>query len=380
MNGPTTPLPRSLQRHRGAVRRYARAMKLGAWLQGLPHKLVPAPFRLLQMGSAFWQSRALAVAARLDVAAVLGDEALPIDVVAQRLQVQADPLCRLLRLLAAAGVFEERGPRVFANNAVSVHLRDDHAQSVRALVLMHNSPEMSRPWYESLEAGVRTGQMPFALSHGQALWDHLGQHPGFEALFARAMDQVEALTGQHFATDLDWGQFDRVMDLGGSLGAKAQALLAHHPRLQAVVVDRAAVIAQAQVPPGLQGRLRFEAGDLREGVPPAQGPKDIYLLSAVLHGMGDADARQVLTHLGRACAASGARVAVLELVMPEHAPDLALAAFDLQMFMGTPGRERSLTEWQALWAGTGLELQERVGLQSLGQVLVLRAPSAVSVA
>lgn len=377
MNGQTTRGAQSLQRHRGAVRRHARAMKLGAWLQALPQKMVPAPFRLLQMGSAFWQSRALAVAARLDVAAALGDEALPVEHLAQRLQVMPDPLCRLLRLLVAAGVFEERRPLVFANNTVSAHLRDDHAQSVRALVLMHNSPEMSRPWYESLEAGVRTGQMPFALSHGQPLWEHLGQHPDFEALFARAMDQVEALTGSHFATDLDWGQFDRVIDLGGSFGAKAQAILAHHPRVQAVVVDRAAVVAQAQVPPGLEGRLRFDAGDLLQGVPPALGPKDIYLLSAVLHGMGDADARQVLRHLGRACAASGARVAVLELVMPEHAPDLALAAFDLQMFMGTPGRERSLAEWQALWAGTGLALQEQVGLQSLGQVLVLCAQPAV---
>ncbi|MCQ8131010.1 methyltransferase, partial [Methylomonas sp. WSC-6] len=63
----------TLQKNAGAVRRFAKLARFGFWLQNLPNKLVPAPFRLIQIGSAFWQSRALYVAARLDIAGALAD-------------------------------------------------------------------------------------------------------------------------------------------------------------------------------------------------------------------------------------------------------------------------------------------------------------------
>jgi hypothetical protein len=44
----------------------------------------------------------------------------------------------------------------------------------------------------------------------------------------------------------------------------------------------------------------------------------------------------------------------------------------MQMFMGTRGRERTLAEWQALFKRGGLELEEVVGLQSFGNIIVLR--------
>jgi hypothetical protein len=135
----------SLQKNAGAVRRFAKAMKFGAWLQALPNKLVPPPFRLVQIGSAFWQSRALYVAARLDIATALGDEELDADSIGVRVVANADATGRLLRLLAAIGIFEERGLRVFRNNKLSAFLRRDNPKNVRAMILMHNADVMSRP-------------------------------------------------------------------------------------------------------------------------------------------------------------------------------------------------------------------------------------------
>ncbi|MEI8574028.1 hypothetical protein J0667_18985 [Methylomonas sp. WH-1] len=164
-----------LQKNAGAVRRFAKLARFGAWLQNLPNKLVPAPFRLIQIGSAYWQSRALYVAARLDIADALADGALSAETLAERVAADADALYRLLRMLAAVGVFEEVSPRRFRNNKLSSCLRPDHPQSVRAMVLMHNSPEMSRPWFEQLEQGVRSG-VPFELAHGQAFYDYMDSH------------------------------------------------------------------------------------------------------------------------------------------------------------------------------------------------------------
>lgn len=366
-----------LQKNAGAVRRFSRLMRFAGWLQNIPNKMTPPPFRLMQIGSAFWQSRALYVAARLDVASVLGDERLSAEEIARRVSAQPDATYRLLRLLAAIGIFEEMSPRVFRNNRLSSHLREDNPKNVRAMILMHNSAEMSRPWYEQLEEGVRSGGVPFQLAHGQELFPYMDRHPEFDALFSRAMDSVEALTGESFAIDFDWGQFERVIDVGGSRGSKSVAILKRQPRLKALVVDREQVIRDAgrywagRESAALLARLSFQAGNLLESVPAAANDRDIYLLSAVLHGFDDDTCIKALQNLATASGRTGARIAVMELVMPESRADLASAAVDMQMFMGTLGRERTLDEWLRLFDRCGLVLEEQVGLQSFAKILVL---------
>lgn len=366
------------QKNAGAVRRFSGLMKFAGWLQNIPNKITPPPFRLIQIGSAFWQSRALYVAARLDIATVLGDERLAVDEIAARVASVPDATYRLLRLLAAIGVFEEVSPRVFANNRLSAPLREDDPNCVRAMILMHNSEEMTRPWCEQLERSVREGSVPFSLTHGQELFDYMDGHPEFDALFSQAMDSVEALSGDSFARDFDWGRFERVIDVGGSTGSKSLSILKRHPHLKALVVDRAQVIRIAErhwigrEASALLARLSFQAGDLFESVPMATSDKDIYLLSAVLHCFDDETCVKALRNLATACGGTGARIALMELVMAESRTDLAGAAIDMQMFMGTRGRERTLGEWSRLIGRAGLMLEEQVRLQSFAAILVLR--------
>jgi hypothetical protein len=242
---------------------------------------------------------------------------------------------------------------------------------------MHNSAEMSQPWFEQLEQGVRKGISPFHLTHSEELFDYLDHHAEFDALFSTAMDSVEALTGDSFATDFNWRRFDRIIDVGGSRGTKALAILKRHPQLTALVVDRPQVVAEARQhwaaqPTDGTERLRFEAGDAREALPPAQNARDIYLLSAVLHGFDDECCVAILRNLARAIGESGAKIALMEMVLPEQGADAAGASFDMQMFMGTRGRERTLAQWQALFGHGGLALEEMVGLRSFVGILVLR--------
>jgi hypothetical protein len=369
----------TLQKNPGAVRRYTWLLRFASWLQSIPSRITPPPFRLVQIGSAFWQSCALHAATRLDIATVLGDDTLDADEIAHRVSAQPDATYRLLRMLAALGVFEETAPRRFRNNRLSTCLREDDPHSVRAMILMHNSAAMSRPWYEHLEQGIRGGGVPFELTHDETLVGYMDTHPDFDALFSSAMDSVEALAGDSFATDFDWGRFARVIDVGGSKGSKALAILKRHPHLKALVTDRAGIIAGARAywngreDAALLARMEFQAGDVLEAVPAARDEGDIYLLSAVLHGFDDGAAVRALGTLAAATAGTGARIALLEMVLPEAGADFAAAAFDMQMFMGTGGRERTLEQWQGLFRHGGVVLEEVVSLQSFGKLLVLRA-------
>jgi hypothetical protein len=237
---------------------------------------------------------------------------------------------------------------------------------------------MSRPWFEQLERGVREGTPPFQLAHGEELFPYLDGHAEADALFSEAMDCVEALTGDSFATDFDWGRFERVIDVGGNRGSKSLAILKRHPHLSALVVDRPQVVAEARRywashPAPEVERMRFEAANLLESLPAAQGERDIYLLSAILHAFADDTCVTVLRNLASAAGGTGGRIALLEVVLPEARADVAGATFDMQMFMGTRGRERTLAEWKILFGRSGLDLEDVVGLQSLGNILVLRA-------
>jgi hypothetical protein len=369
----------TLQKNAVAVGMFAQLARFGAWLQNLPNKVTPAPFRLVQISASYWQSRALYVAAKLDIATVLADGQLLAEELAARVHARPDAIYRLLRMLAAMGIFEEVSPHVFRNNKLSNCLREGYPQSVRAMILMHNSPELSQPWFEKLEQGVREGSVPFSLTHGQELWAYLDTHPEFDKLFTRAMDSVEALMGDSYATDFDWSRFERLIDVGGSNGCKSIAILKRHPQLKALVADREQVIRgavefwQQREERTLLPRMSFEACDLLQSAPKAAGDKDIYLLSAVLHGLGDDDCVTVLRNLASASAGTGATIAVLEMVMPDMQADMAAASFDMQMFATTRGRERTLGEWQRLFERSGLKLQEVVGLQSFGKILVLKA-------
>ncbi|MEQ1531068.1 MAG: methyltransferase [Methylococcales bacterium] len=367
-----------LQKNAVSVYLFAKLMKFTLWLQSIANKLTPAPFRLIQIGSAFWQSRALYVATRLNIATLLGDGQLTSESIAKQVSAQPEAIYRLLRLLAAIGIFEEVSPHVFKNNNLSAYLRDDHTKNVRAMILMHNSMEMSQPWYEPLEQGIRSDNVPFELAHGQELYTYMDGHAEFDTLFSLAMDNIEALAGNSFVTDFNWGQFGRIIDMGGSKGCKSLAILKQYPHLTAQVFDRDQIIKTAATfwigkeSTELLSRISYQAGDLLEAIPAAKSDKDIYLLSAVLHSLADQDCIKILGNLAAAIADTGAHIALMELVVPEFKADMSSAAFDMQMFMATRGKERTLAEWQSLFDQAGLMFEELVQLRPIGNILVLR--------
>ncbi len=91
--------------------------------------------------------------------------------------------------------------------------------------------------------------------------------------------------------------------------------------------------------------MSYAACDLLQSAPEAQSDKDIYFLSAVLHGFDDATRITALRNVAAGAAGSGATIAVMDMVMPDANADAATASFDMQMFVNSRGRERTLAEW-----------------------------------
>lgn len=358
------------------VKLFNKLMGFAGALQNIPAKITPPPFRLMQIGSLFWQSRALYVATRLGLADAIGDaEKSTLDIAAD-LQLDEGHLYRLMRMLGSLGIFDETSPRVFKNSKTSAFLRMDNPQNVRAMILMHNSPEMTKPWMESLEESIRDGGVPFAKANGVDLFGCMDQNKNFDLLFSQAMDAVENLTGNLFLEDFNWGAFDRIIDVGGSKGSKSISILKSFPNLNAVVFDRPQLIEaakthwQGKIADDVLGRIDFQPGDMFENLPVAESDNDLYVFFAIFHGLSDEECVKVLNNLRSAIGAKKPYVLFGDAVAAEMNIDPVVAAFDMQMLIGTTGRERTQSEWKRLLDGAGFEIMEIVNVRTFAKFIV----------
>src|SRR5688572_14169075 len=76
-----------------------------------------------------WQSCAVGAAAQLELADLLADGPLHVDILAERTKMHGPSLYRMLRALESTGIFTQTSPAVFANTPASDCLRRNKAGS-----------------------------------------------------------------------------------------------------------------------------------------------------------------------------------------------------------------------------------------------------------
>lgn len=146
-----------------------------------------------------------------------------------------------------------------------------------------------------------------------------------------------------------------VADVGGGHGLLLREVLTKHPAPRGILVDTAAVLKAAD--PALVGdgrladRVELVAGDVHHSVPVSA---DLYLAGQVLRNWPDDTAVDILRTIA-ANASDGARIAVIELLVDDAAPDVVRTTTDLLMLLFLGGRERTKQEFAELFHRAGLE-------------------------
>ncbi len=370
---------KTLQKNIGKTKRFERIMKVAAWIAELPNKLIPAPFRLMQIGSVFWQSRALYLAAKLGIADVILSEPMTTTAIAEKLNLFEPNLYRLMRFLASMGIFNEVSHKVFTHNKLSLPLARSQPNCVADMILMHNSQEMTLPWMDAMEAGIKQGDIPFVQCHGSEMFSYMNDNKELNDLFANAMDSVESLTGLDYLQDFNWGCFDRIIDLGGSKGSKSVAILTENSALTSVVFDRDAVTHNAKdswknkVHDQILDRITYVGGDLfSSNLPAPTSDNNLYLLIAVFHLLNDAQAVALLKRITEAMSVTNASIAIADMVLPDTNANMTQSSFDMQMLMGTSGCERTAAQWHKLFEQANVELVETVSVRTFAKIMVLK--------
>lgn len=307
-----------------------------------------SPATVLHLAFAHTSARALHVVAELAVADHL--DADPRDAAALAAAVGADPdaLHRLLRLLETHGVFRRNSAGDWCHTAASRVLRSDHPASLRAFARMAGT---AFGWdsFTGLGHSARTGEAGICLLERAGWTAYLLGHPQEAAVFQDAMAakghaDVAAALQVH-----DFSRYQRVVDVAGGQGHLVRAIVAAHRGVDGVLFDLPEVAAQVPDLP----RLEVVAGDFFTDELPAG---DAYLLMNVVHDWDDDASVRILKAVARAGAPAGATVLLLEVLMPEGPEEHWAKVLDIVMLTVTGGRERTLSEYDALLGAAGLEL------------------------
>jgi len=307
-------------------------------------------------------SRSLHAVAELAVADHIGGQPVAVEELARLCGVNADRLDRVLRLLAAHGLFAHCGGS-YEHTDASRLLRSDHALSMRPFVRMMGRPVF---WasFGALEHSIRTGAPGFETVDPNGLWSYLRTHPDEARVFDQAMTAKAQADIAAVLAAYDFGRFERIADIGGGRGHLLQAVLDAVPTATGILFDLPGLIETLDAPPP---RLIHHPGDFFVDPLPSA---DAYLLMEVIHDWTDADAAAILRAV-RSAAAPGAAVLIVEAIIPDDHLDPRAHTLDVIMLAVTGGRERTVQQLASLLEAAGFRATATV--ETAGPIRVLEA-------
>jgi len=320
----------------------------------------PPPAQMLDVITSYWVAFAVHAAARLGVADHLTRGPATSDELAAASKAHAPSLFRLLRMLAAQGIFRQREDGRFENTPLSETLRADVPASMRPFALMMLDGYNVVAWSHLLRS-VQTGEESFTHVHGSPVFEYVASHPDKALEFGHAMTSISGAENPAIAAAYDYSKMSKLVDVGGGHGHLIAAILKKTPGLRGMVQDRPEVIQNAsqQGPakdPDIAGRLELVIGDFFQAVPKGA---DGYIMKYILHDWNDEQACRILANCRRAMT-DGGRVLVVDNVIPAGNEDHWGKKLDVNMLVLTPGRERTAAEFHQLFSASGLRVQRIV--------------------
>jgi hypothetical protein len=328
----------------------------------------PAPHeQILNIVMGFWQSRALAVAAELELADFLADGPLPAETLASRTKTDASSLFRLMRALESIGVFKQVSPRVFANTPASECLRKNVPGSQWASVRTILSVGYGQ--YEAwagLLGSIQTGKTAFDQMFGCSSWEWYQRNPQIAAVLNETMRSLSTAITPAVTASFDWSRFPVIADIGGGIGAQLVDILNAHPSCRGILFDQPGAVAEAIQ----HDRVERVGGDFFKSAPTGA---DAYILRWVIHDWADPEAMVILKNVRQAMKPSSLLVLIEEVVPDPPKPTFGLW-LDPHMLIIEGGRERTAAEYDELYVKCGFDMEQIVSTASPISLIIGRPP------
>ncbi len=284
------------------------------------------PDAIMQLGLAFWGSKALLSAVEMRLFAVLSN-AGPLDAeqLRERLGLHPRSARDFFDALVALGMLERNAGRY--SNTPETELFLDPAKPSYMGGILEMANARLYPFWRSLTEGLRTGKPQSEAKTGGDFFAAVYADPARLAQFAGAMSALSAQTGRAIAAKFPWRDFASVIDIGCAEGAVPVAIAHAHAHLTGGGFDLPPVeplfdahVARA----GLAERLHFTPGDFFADPLPGA---DVLILGHILHDW-DLDEKRMLLEKAYAALPDGGRLIVYDAIIDD---DRRANAFGLLM-------------------------------------------------
>lgn len=319
----------------------------------------------LEVLTGAWRAQAVYIVAKLGIADMLIDGPRTVTELASEAQADEDSLHRVLRALASIGIFRITDDHAVELTPRAEPLSSDHPHSVRQFTIAMN--EEIYEAFGGLLDNVRSGTPAFLERFRTPIFEYYDAHPETAAIFHQAMNDWSEWDTPGLVEGYDYSPFHTVVDLGGGNGAFLSALLARHPSLNGVLLERPAAIEAARA--GLGGplpRCELVVGDFQRDVPEGA---DLYAIKHVIDGWPDDGAVRILRNIRDAIANDG-RVLVMDCVVDSGNDPSFVKWLDLLvMTTTTGGRMRHEHDYPPIFEKAGLSLNRTIRISDTVTIL-----------
>lgn len=340
--------------------RVARAVdSLRRRLRRFERKLQPRGPSALDLVTAGWVAQGVYTVTKLGIVDELRGGPQSADAIAKSVGADPDAVYRLMRMLASRGVFEQLDGRRFALAPMGEALRSDAPDSIRGYALFVGDPLHWEHWGQ-LSESVRTGRCAIEQVRGKPTFEWFSDVPELAAVFNDGMTSISKMETPTVVDAYDFSAFKTIVDVGGGHGLLIAAILQQAQNSSGILFDAESVVEGASSvldPAGVSNRCTAVGGSFFESVPSGG---DAYVLKHIIHDWDDEKSVQILRNV-RAAMNPGAKVLIIEAVVPDDDREHLSKLLDLEMLVAATGRERTEAEYAELLRQAGLRHTRTVG-------------------
>jgi hypothetical protein len=218
----------------------------------------PAPDAILQLGAAFWGSKALLSAAELGLFTTLAQGPLTAETLTAKLGLQPRGTIDWLDALVSLGMLERAGDQYANTPATDLFLDRTKPSYLGGMLEMANARLC--PFWGALTEALRTGQPQNEAKTGEDFFAALYQDQGRLKQFLHAMTGLSKGAAAAIAEKLPWDRYHTIIDIGAAEGCVPVQLAQRHPHLTGGGFDLPAtrpIFEEYVASHGLTDRLRF---------------------------------------------------------------------------------------------------------------------------
>ncbi len=316
-----------------------------------------SPEILMQILSNHYVTQAIHVAAKLGIADLLKDGATSAEEIAVSLNVNAQFLYRLMRVLASVGLFAEVSDRYFETTPLARYLETDFPGSMRSVAIIEGENWHWQSWGNLLNA-IKTGNSAFENTFGTTVFNYIGQNPEYLKDLQAALIRYSEISNNAIFSSYDLSGISKLVDVGGGDGSLLAGILQRNPNITGILFELPSTVERIQehntfLEQAIAERCEIIAGDFFASVPSGA---DTYILKQIIHNWGDEQAIQILQNCYDAMPEKGKLLVIDPVVFPGNEPSYS-KLLDLQMLViNSKACMRTPSELEALFTQTGFKL------------------------